>query len=176
MVPSLANAPTAREVCILAALLIILLVTCRHDSEDSEERYLPTANELQHPTTLSPQVFDTQLSWEKSTKVPETTVVAHVPGWTMFDRLYSLNGTLYVVTDEPETIPARRMMISTAAMIANGPVAEAKRVPTDKEMRIISTATAKELFGLGADRMDGVTVSILEFMLYLRSHLPVVRQ
>jgi hypothetical protein len=76
----------------------------------------------------------------------------------MFDKLYFLNGTLYVVSDEPESIPNRRMMISTAADIENGPIGEAKRVPTDKEMRIVSTRTAKSLFGVGAERLDGVTV------------------
>lgn len=79
-------------------------------------------------------------------------------GWTIFDRLYLLNGTLYVVSDEPDTIPERRHIISTAVMINNGPVAEAARIPTDKEMRIISTEEAGRIFGSSADRLDGVTV------------------
>lgn len=158
MVPSLTSAPTPREICILAALLVTLLVTCTYDAGDKSEHYL-AVNQPQQQTSLSPQVFETKLSWEKGEKVPATTVVAHVPGWTMFDRLYALNGTLYIVSDEPDTIPSRRMMISTAVWIANGPVAEAQRVPTDKEMMTISTATAKEMFGLVADRLDGVTVS-----------------
>ena len=90
--------------------------------------------------------------------MPDTVVVAHVPGWTMFDRLYALNGTLYVVTDDPASVPDRSLMISKALRIANGPVEAAKRLPTDNELQVISTAGAKTLFGSGADVLDGVTV------------------
>ena len=83
--------------------------------------------------------------------MPDTVVVAHVLGWTMFDRLYALNGMLYVVTDDPVSVPDRSLMISKVLRIANGPVEAAKRLPTDKELRVISTASAKTLFGSGAD-------------------------
>jgi hypothetical protein len=52
-------------------------------------------------------------------------------------------------------------MISTALRIANGPIEAAKRIPTDKELRVISTADAKTLFGSGADVLDGVTVRLV---------------
>lgn len=54
-------------------------------------------------------------------------------------------------------------MISTAIFIENGPEAEARRLPTDKEMRIISTEEAHRLFGSEAERLDGVSVSTLVF-------------
>lgn len=69
-----------------------------------------------------------------------------------------LNGTFYVVSDDPDSIPERRHMISSAAMIYNGVAAEAERIPTDKNMRIIDTQEASQLFGTSADRLDGVTV------------------
>ena len=69
----------------------------------------------------------------------------------MFDRLYALNGTLYVVTDDPASVPDMSLMILKVLRIANGPVEAAKRLPTDKELRVISTASAKTLFGSGAD-------------------------
>lgn len=93
--------------------------------------------------------------------MPDTVTVAHVPGWTIFDRLYALNGTLYVVTDDPASVPDRGFVISTALRIANGPVEEAKRMPTDKELQVISTADAKTLFGSGAVVLDGVTVRLV---------------
>lgn len=96
--------------------------------------------------------------------MPDTVIVAHVPGWTIFDRLYALNGTLYVVTDEPASVPDRSLMISTAVRIANGPVEVAKRIPTDKELKVISTADAKTLFGSGADVLDGVTVRLVNLV------------
>ena len=92
--------------------------------------------------------------------MPDTVVVAHVPGWTMFDRLYALNGTLYVVTDDPASVPDRSLMISKALRIANGPVEAAKRLPTNQELQVISTASAKTLFGSGACALDGVTVRL----------------
>lgn len=93
--------------------------------------------------------------------MPDTAIVAHAPGWTIFDRLYALKGTLYVVTDDPASVPDRNFIISTALRIANGPIEAAKRVPTDKELKVISTADAKTLFGSGADVLDGVTVRLV---------------
>ncbi|KAL6305939.1 hypothetical protein BKA93DRAFT_188722 [Sparassis latifolia] len=68
-----------------------------------------------------------------------------------------MNGTVYIVNDQPESIPDRSRMISTAINIANGAQAQAQRVPTDKEMQIISTNEAAQLFGPDAERIDGVT-------------------
>ena len=80
-------------------------------------------------------------------------------GWTIFDKLYLTNGTLFVVTDDASKIPDRGLMISTGYDIKNGDVEEAKRVPTDKEMQIITHKDAKRLFGGDAELIDGVSVS-----------------
>src|ERR1700691_5230060 len=80
-------------------------------------------------------------------------------GWTIFDKLYLLNGTLYVVSNEPSKIPDRTLMISTGVPVENGPVEEARRVPTDNEMQIITPKNAKRLFGSDAELIDGVSVS-----------------
>lgn len=50
-------------------------------------------------------------------------------------------------------------MISSAAFIENGPEAEARRLPSDKDMRVISTEEARRIFGTEAERLDGVSVS-----------------
>jgi len=76
----------------------------------------------------------------------------------MFDKMYILNGTVYLVSDEPETFPERRFMTSAGINIKNTPEMVASRQPTDKDMRIISTAEAQKLFGAGANRVQGVTV------------------
>jgi hypothetical protein len=75
----------------------------------------------------------------------------------MFDKMYILNGTVYLVSDEPETFPDRRFMTSPGINIENDPDKVAARQPTDKDMRIISTTEAKKLFGTGANRVQGVT-------------------
>ncbi len=82
-------------------------------------------------------------------------------GWTIFDRLYVLNGTIYLVSDSPQDVPERKFMISSAAFIENGPEAEARRLPSDKDMRVISTEEAHRIFGTEAERLDGVSVSTL---------------
>lgn len=75
-----------------------------------------------------------------------------------------MNGTVFIVTDEPKTVPDRWLMISTGVNIDNGKEAEEARIPSDKEMRIISKKEAKILFGAQAEILDGVTVSIVVHM------------
>ena len=163
--------PTAREIVLLLTLLIFLLVTTSNLTSSLDSTQLSNYPFIQTPSkthsdtthennTAEPKRYETVSSWKESEKVPDTVVVAHVPGWTILDRLYALNGTMYVVTDDPASIPDRRLMISTALRIVNGPIEEAKRVPTDKELQVISTADAKTLFGSGADVLDGVTVRL----------------
>ena len=168
---SLSASPTAREIVLLLILLIFLLVTTNNLTSSLESNQLsnypflqPSSKTHRNSTygndTMEPKGFKTVLSWKELEKVPDTVVVAHVPGWTILDRLYALNGTLYVVTDDPASVPDRNFVISNALRIANGPIEAAKRIPTDKELRIISTVDAKTLFGSGADVLDGVTVRL----------------
>ena len=49
-------------------------------------------------------------------------------------------------------------MISSAVFIGNTPEEVAAREPSDRVMRVVSTAEARQLFGTDADRMDGVSV------------------
>ena len=76
----------------------------------------------------------------------------------MFDNLFLLNGTVFVVTDDPESVPDRKTITSTGVKIENGAEAIAARLPTDRELRVITIAEAQELFGTSADLMDGITV------------------
>lgn len=82
-------------------------------------------------------------------------------GWTVFDRLYVLNGIVYVVTDEPDKAPDVANMYSKGLFIYEGFEAEQTRLPGDDEIQIISTKKAHEMFGSGAQIIDGVTVSYL---------------
>lgn len=40
-------------------------------------------------------------------------------GWTIIDDLYLLNGTFYIVTDHPSSVPLLRLMTSTGNEIWN---------------------------------------------------------
>ena len=120
-----------------------------------------------------------RLSW-KNNPVPGTRLVAHVPGprfffaistspspirltsdvagWTIFDNLYILNGIIYVVTDDRDSMPDVSSILSKGIRIEPGRDAELARLPTDEHIRIISTGDARRLFGTGATIIDGVTV------------------
>ncbi len=98
-------------------------------------------------------------------------------GWTIFEKMYIYNGTVYLVSDEPETFPDRKFMISSGVIIdEDNPELKAARVPSDKDMRFISTAEARKLFGTGANRIQGVTVRAFTAipMTYVFLTLPLV--
>lgn len=76
----------------------------------------------------------------------------------MFDRLYFKDGTFYVVTDTPEEVPELKLVISSGVFLTSGAADEQKRLPSDKDMKVISTDEAHKLFGTQAERLDGVTV------------------
>lgn len=46
-------------------------------------------------------------------------VVLNRAGWTIFDQVYLYNGTWFIVTDNPSSIPLLRLMTSTGAEIWN---------------------------------------------------------
>jgi hypothetical protein len=72
--------------------------------------------------------------------------------------MYIFNGTVFLVSNEPEIFPDRKYITSSGINIDNGREMVAARLPTDNDMRIISTSAARKLFGTGANRVQGVTV------------------
>jgi hypothetical protein len=80
-------------------------------------------------------------------------------GWTIFDNLFVLNGTPYVVTDYPASVPDIIYMTSNGLAIYSGPEAAKSRLPSDRDLRVISTTQAQSLFGSSAESIDGITVS-----------------
>jgi len=43
----------------------------------------------------------------------------YIAGWTIFDQIYLFNGTWFLVTDKPSSIPLLRLMTSTGNEIWN---------------------------------------------------------
>lgn len=173
------HAPTQREI-LLVSLLFIALLTFSSTRLSNQGLSRIDLSSVWHETPRPPKPSgiptlpsDTRLSWGTS-KVPRTRIIAHVPGkcvldphlsmltllrgWTIFDKMYIYNGTVYLVTDEPETFPDRKFMTSSGAIIDIDPETVPGRMPTDNDMRIISTSAARKLFGTGANRVQGVTV------------------
>lgn len=75
---------------------------------------------------------------------------------------------MYIVSDEASTIPDVQFIYSKAIFIHPGAKAEEERLPTDKEIRVISTQEARRLFGTGAQLIDGMNVSRLALPLSSR--------
>lgn len=80
-------------------------------------------------------------------------------GWTIFDNLYVLNGTLYLVTSFPELLPSISSMISSGEPMTDDPEDVINRLPSDKDLRIISPDDALLLFRGAISHVDGVSVS-----------------
>ena len=175
--PCAMHAPTQREL-LLVSLLFIALLTFSSTRLSNQGLTRIDLSSVWNDTPRPPKPSgiptlpsDTRLSWGTS-KVPRTRIIAHVPGecvldvylfiltllqgWTIFDRMYIYNGTVFLVSDDPETFPDRKFMTSSGAIIEDGK--KDVRLPSDKNMRIISTSTAQKLFGTGANRIQGVTV------------------
>ncbi|KAH6911447.1 hypothetical protein BKA70DRAFT_1267708 [Coprinopsis sp. MPI-PUGE-AT-0042] len=175
--------PTKREILLVTVLLtcFLLFVNFRNSADDilrsarvlrpptSSSSSSPNSDLLKDSTARSKtkppvldvaeyphQPFRTRITWEASKDVPQTKIVAHVPGWTVFDRLYILKGVVYIVSDEPSSVPDVQFIYSKALYIENGAAAEESRLPTDNEIRVISTLEARRLFGTGAQIIDGV--------------------
>jgi hypothetical protein len=82
-------------------------------------------------------------------------------GWTVFDRLYVLEGTLIVVTDSPELIPNPKEITSKGQKIQDENVNLKQLEPTEKDFKVISTEEANLLFGSSSIRIGGISVSIV---------------
>ena len=179
------NAPTHREFLLVALLLAFLLFFFKNNgSGDPYASLSKVADDLVSTTSEGsiPSVpSNARLSWN-SGSVPQTKIISHVPGgsllctalltrsypavrhpragWTLLDKMYVLNGTVYIVTDQPDIVPDRKFITSTGVDIGNSREEVQARLPTDRDMRIISPEEAKKLFGTGANRVEGLTVSV----------------
>ncbi|KAG9316677.1 hypothetical protein JVU11DRAFT_2737 [Chiua virens] len=77
-----------------------------------------------------PSELDTQLGQGTASQsndlsrlgsLPETTIIEHVPGWTLFRDIYMANGTLFILTSSPSSIPGIRYMTSTGLTAEDTP-------------------------------------------------------
>ena len=80
-------------------------------------------------------------------EIPQTELVSHAPGWTIFRNLYMADGTLFIVTSNPESFPSIDLMTSTGLPASATPESIAERMPTDREMSIITPQEAHQRWG-----------------------------
>ena len=108
--------------------------------------------------------------------LPGTSILAHAPGWTLFQNLYMSNGTLYLVADESRRskFPEMRKMVSHPIISLNNPENIAAREPSDVDMAFITPEEAERRWGSRILSVEGNTVSQIHFLssLYLIAYLP----
>jgi hypothetical protein len=163
--------PTPREIvisllCLVSVLYLSASAPSHHvltpvSAPSHDDQPVPFSA-LKNVEQQAPKHWETHLSWDSS-NVPATRLVAHVPGWTVFDRLYVFKGVMYIISDDPGSLPALDAMISNGEWILPGREAEIARLPSNNDMKVISSREAKELFGGSAQIMDGVSVSGADF-------------
>lgn len=108
----------------------------KHDNNN------PAFGEGDEPSSTAVTLVDV------TTTIPETELVGHAPGWTIFKNLYMSNGTFYVVSDKPRSeFPELLYILSVPIPALNTPENIQARLPTDQEMSFISTKDAEWRWG-----------------------------
>ncbi|CCA67514.1 hypothetical protein PIIN_01343 [Serendipita indica DSM 11827] len=86
--------------------------------------------------------------------VPETQMAPHhLPGFSIFRNLYIFNGTIFIVTTRPESVPEPRLILSQGLELR----LEADNVPDQRTLSVVTPKEAKALFGDFASLIDGVS-------------------
>ncbi|CDO72793.1 hypothetical protein BN946_scf184994.g46 [Trametes cinnabarina] len=112
-----------------------------------DQRQLP-AQELIKPPKDLPEAVDT------SHTIPETTILSHAPGWTLFQNVYMSNGTMYIVTSRPSSFPDISLMTSTGLPAENTPENIAARMPTAEDMAFLTPQEAHDRWGGDVDKAE----------------------
>ncbi|KAF8830163.1 uncharacterized protein C8R40DRAFT_1239842 [Lentinula edodes] len=165
--------PTPRELVLVCIFLALLFFMSQH-SAGSDNSFLADYSPPLPPLKLEspplnpfPSPYKTESFIQNDGLVRETTIIKHVPGWTIIDSLYMHNGTYYVVTsnppiDPPQTkydpaqspflkLPPPKAILSKGHDIygARGGMGnDPLRAPDEQYLQYVSTAEFQNLFGI----------------------------
>ncbi|KAI6019818.1 hypothetical protein F5J12DRAFT_813448 [Pisolithus orientalis] len=120
----------------------------------------------QASTNSHPEIYGTvgvndgYVHWGE--ELPTTTVVKHVPGSTILDHVFLLNGTVYLVTDDPSFPPVSAIASSTEEPI---------EVPQPSDWQVLSTEKGREILGQYGGLIHGVTWLCTDAQPTLSTHL-----
>ncbi|KAF9078404.1 hypothetical protein BDP27DRAFT_1412395 [Rhodocollybia butyracea] len=190
--------PTPREMLLVAALFALLLFLPSRAPYEETSRPLSAPlpplkleNTISHPNN-SQHHSQPHVSIAKSV-VRETTVIKHVPGWTILDSLYMHNGTYYIVSSRPKSKPPQtgydpaispfrgfpppKAILSKGLDVfgARGGMGEEwKRVPDEYDLRYVSTQEFRDLFGidLEAETVEDGQVHIIPGLTFILNDSP----
>ena len=124
------------------------LIFDTHSSQDSLRnipRPLQTILDSWHPPVRPPTTAPSIPDFGH--EIPQTELVSHAPGWTIFRNLYMADGTLFIVTSKPESFPSIDLMTSTGLPSTDSPESVAERMPTSSDMSVISPEEAHQRWG-----------------------------
>ncbi|KAJ6505304.1 hypothetical protein C8R45DRAFT_972313 [Mycena sanguinolenta] len=115
---------------------------------------------------------------------PPTTIVAHAPGWTLFQNLFMSNGTFFIVTDKQSEFPEIRLMASNPLTAYNTKQNIDDREPTQYNMDFLSLTEAQRRWGGDVRNgqqnrvlsVDGNTVLVNEPRQFLRHYYHLVAE
>ncbi|KAF9219516.1 hypothetical protein BS17DRAFT_420472 [Gyrodon lividus] len=102
--------------------------------------------------SLQPQIFGTVgvndgfMNW--GDEIPMTSLIRHVPGYTIMDNVFVSNGTVFIVTDDPSFPP----LGSIASSGENS-----HELPRPSDWQILSGDQAKETLGQYGGLIHGVS-------------------
>ncbi|KAF4616544.1 hypothetical protein D9613_008387 [Agrocybe pediades] len=141
---------------LIVTSFILLLYNTR-GSEVIERAYSPWRS---YPPSRLTGNFP--LLQEKSQQIPilETTLsgnLAPVTGFTMFDRLYVKNGTIFVVSSIPAVFPDPKLILARPLDVGHGDSVD----PTPKELQVVTPEQAKFMLDNRATVIGGMS-----FILY----------
>ncbi|KAI0631216.1 hypothetical protein C8Q77DRAFT_1219359 [Trametes polyzona] len=92
-------------------------------------------------------VKDQFVKWGKD--VPETTVVAHTPGYSVLDNVVAVNGTFFVVANDWTKVPKLSDIASSSL--------DATKPPRVQDWHILTTRDAADMFGPYAAKIHGTS-------------------
>ncbi|KAF4590490.1 hypothetical protein EYR38_009791 [Pleurotus pulmonarius] len=140
-----ANLPVEVTTTAIASTTVTVLTT-RHATKTVRLKQVETATATRTVTETLGFAKSTGVPIDEAADIPETTIVQHAPGWTVFRNLYMAHGTLYVVTSQREAFPSIGRMTSTG-IEAKNPNNIEEREATPENMDFLTPEEAKGLWG-----------------------------
>ncbi|KAF9477284.1 hypothetical protein BDN70DRAFT_862117 [Pholiota conissans] len=155
---------TKRQLVIISLVCLTATISLYTLSPRHLQHYAERYNTQEHwhdavLAAVQAPIYSEDADLAPTTEITETTlpVGQDPPGFVIFDRLYTWNGTLYAVTSNPEAFPELPYIISQGIPVGHG----IDTTPTPFDMQIISPESAKQFLGEHA-----VVISGMSFVLW----------
>ncbi|KAH7098300.1 hypothetical protein BKA62DRAFT_713673 [Auriculariales sp. MPI-PUGE-AT-0066] len=133
-----------RELWLLGALLVCFVLFHFDFTNSDDTRQRPGSALVKSAQPVDKN--DATSSQSDASDFPQTRITHHAFGWTIIERLYVINGTMFIVTDKPTEVPMLKFVLSPGITIENDPEWHNRRLPTDKDIRVLTVNEADPFF------------------------------